>query len=60
MLCLATSIQLRLEKNHITTSFVNSKQFPDTDSKRIKKNSLYTSVTLLEHSESFVFEKKAF
>ena len=33
MLCLATSIQLRLEKNHITTSFVNSKQFLDTDSK---------------------------
>ena len=33
MLCIATGIQLRLEKNHITTSFVNSKQFPDTDSK---------------------------
>ena len=37
MLCLATSIQLRLEKNHITTSFVNSKQFLDTDSKGLKK-----------------------
>ena len=52
-------IQLRLEKNHITTSFVNSKQFPDTDS-RGKKNSLYTGVTLLEHSESFLFEKGLF
>ena len=59
MLCIATSIQLRLEKNHITTSFVNSKQFPDTDS-RGKKNSLYTGVTLLEHSESFLFEKGLF
>ena len=49
MLCIATSIQLRLEKNHITTSFVNSKQFPDTDSKG-KINLLYTDVTLLEHS----------
>ena len=49
MLCIATSIQLRLEKNHITTSFVNFKQFPDTDSKG-KINLLYTDVTLLEHS----------
>ena len=58
MLCTATSIQLCLEKNHITTSFFNSKQFPDTDSK--EKKSLYTGVTLLEHSESFLFEKMLF
>ena len=59
MLCIANSIQLCLEKKHITTSFVNSKQFPDKDSKG-KKNSLYTGITLLEHSESFLFEKKLF
>ena len=59
MLCIATSIQLRLEKNYITTSFVNSKQFPDIDLKG-KKNSLYTGVTLLEYSKSFLFEKKLF
>ena len=47
------------KKNHIITSFVNSKQFPDTDSKG-KKKSLYTGVTLPEHSESFLFEKKLF
>ena len=60
MFCIATSIQLRLEKKHITTSFVNSKQSPDIDSKGKKKHSLYTGVTLLEHSEWFLFEKKLF
>ena len=41
MLCIANSIQLCLEKKHITTSFVNSKQFPDKDSKGKKKFTLH-------------------
>lgn len=36
---LGQTIELRLEKKHIITSFVNSKQLSDTDSKG-KTNSL--------------------
>ena len=59
MLCIATSIQLRLEKNHITTSFINSKQFPDTDSKG-KKNFTLHWCYLTRTFRIVSFLKKAF
>ena len=58
MLCIATSIQLCLEKNHITTSFFNSKQFPDTDSKGKKITLHWCYLTRTFRIVSF--RKKAF
>ena len=60
MLCIATSIELHLEKKTYHNFLLLTLNNSQIQTGKEKKNSLYTGVILLEHSESFLFEKKPF